>query len=132
MSESVGPQGSAAEYLPFFITAPGQSDILFNITIGFVIFLILALGVFYLKLHSIPDRMAHGANHSQLQLIGILTLLALVTHNNIYWVIAIVLAALNPPDFVTPLNSIARSMRRLAKEPEPETDEARQEPGHHV
>lgn len=118
MSDSTG-HGAGAEHLPFFITAPGETDILFNITVVFVLVLVLLLGVFYLKLHSVPDRMAHHANHAQLQLIGILTLLALFTHNNLYWVAAIVIAALNPPDFVTPINSIARSLRRLAKEPEP-------------
>ncbi len=108
------------EHLPSFITGPGQTDTLFAVMTVFVIAAVLAIGVFYLNLHSIPDRMAHKANHTQLQLIGILTLIALLTHSNIFWVIAIIIAAINPPDFATPLNSIARSLRRLAKEPEPE------------
>lgn len=110
----------APEHLPFFVTGPGQSDVLFNGLVVFVVVVILMVGVFYMHLHSVPDRMAHNANHTQLQLIGILTLIALVTHNNIYWVIAIVIAALNPPDLITPINSIARSLRKMAKEPEPE------------
>ena len=108
------------EHLPFFLTGPGQTDVLFNIIVVVVVLSVLAIGVFYLNLHSIPDRMAHQANHTQLQVIGILTLIALLTHNNLFWVIAIVIAAINPPDFVTPLNSIARSLRRLAGEPEPQ------------
>jgi hypothetical protein len=75
-------------------------------------------GVFYLHLHSVPDRMAHEANHTQLQLIGILTLIGLLTHNNLFWIFAIILAALNPPDLMTPIQSIARSLQRMAgKEP---------------
>ena len=101
---------------------------LFNGLVVFVVIAVLAIGVFYLHLHSIPDRMAHTANHTQLQLIGILTLLALLTHNNIFWVIAIVIAALNPPDFVTPINSMARSLRRMANEPEPEVTETEAKP----
>ncbi len=109
-------------HLPFFITGPGETDTLFNGLIVFVVLAVLALGVFYLYLHSVPDRMAHQANHMQLQLIGILTLLALLTHNNIFWVIALVIAAINPPDFMTPINSMARSLRRLANEPDPQPD----------
>lgn len=109
-------EGSAqsAEHLPFFITAPGETDVLFVMTIGSVILLLMLVGIFYLHLHSVPDRMAHKANNAQLQLIGILTLLALVTHNNLYWVAALVLAAINLPDFVTPITSIARSLRRMS------------------
>lgn len=122
----------APEHLPFFVTGPGQSDVLFNGLIVFVVLAVMGLGVFYLKLHSVPDRMAHHANHAQLQLIGILTLIALFTHNNIYWVIAILIAALNPPDFITPINSIARSLRRLANEPEPVPDATDKEAKPHV
>ncbi|MBE3639172.1 hypothetical protein [Mangrovicoccus algicola] len=109
--------GLVPEHLPFFITGPGQTDTLFAIIAIFVVVAVLGIGVFYLNLHSIPDRMAHKANHTQLQLIGILTLIALLTHNNIFWVIAIVIAAINPPDVVSPLNSMARSLRRLSGEP---------------
>lgn len=106
------------EHLPFFITGPGESDTLFYGLIVFVVIAVLAIGVFYLYLHSVPDRMAHHASHSQLQLIGMLTLLALLTHNNLFWVIALVIAAVNPPDFLTPLNSMARSLQRLSGQPE--------------
>lgn len=112
------------EHLPFFITPPGQPDLLFNAMIFFLILVVFIVGSFYLHLHSVPDRMAHKANNAQLQLIGILTLIALLTHNNIYWVAALVLAAINLPDFMTPMTSIARSLRRLAREsdPGPETE----------
>lgn len=124
--------GSAqgAEHLPFFITAPGETDILFQVVIWFMIVLLLLVGAFYLHLHSVPDRMAHKANHAQLQVVGILTLLALFTHNNLYWVAALVLAAINLPDLMTPIQSIARSLRRLANEPEPPAPDG--EEGRHV
>ncbi|WP_172329987.1 hypothetical protein [Mangrovicoccus sp. HB161399] len=125
--------GLVPEHLPFFITGPGQTDTLFTVITVFVIVAVLGIGVFYLHLHSIPDRMAHQVNHTQLQLIGILTLIALLTHSNIFWVIAIIIAAINPPDFVTPLNSMARSLRRLASEPEPAPEEKpAEETAHHV
>ena len=48
----------AIEHLPSFITAPGQSDMLLNIVIVFSILMVLLTEVFYLKLHSIPERMS--------------------------------------------------------------------------
>ncbi|MDJ0995674.1 MAG: hypothetical protein QNI90_19005 [Dinoroseobacter sp.] len=103
-----------ASELPFYMTAIGQTDTLMIFMVVFVLALLIFGGVFYLHLHSVPDRMAHEANHTQLQLIGILTLIALLTHNNIFWIAAIIIAALNPPDFMTPLQSMARSLQRLA------------------
>lgn len=112
MTENLHPM--APHHLPVFIAGPGQADVLFNFTVALMVFLVFLIGVFYMHLHAVPDRMAHKANNAQLQLIGILTLIALFTHNNIYWVAALVLAAINLPDFVTPLSSIARSLRKLS------------------
>lgn len=114
MAESTGEL-----HAPFFITGPGETDVLMVVTAIFLLVVILLVGVFYLHLHALPDRMAHKANHTQLQLVGILTLLALFTHNHLFWIIALVLVAVQPPDFQTPLNSIARSLRKLAGQPEP-------------
>ena len=100
--------------LPFFVTGPGETDILLTVNIVALFLLALLAGVFYMRLHSVPDRMAHHANHAQLQLIGILTLIALVTHNNLFWVAALVIAAINPPDLMTPLRSMAASLQRMA------------------
>lgn len=100
--------------MPFYMTPIGQTDSLMIIMIVGVIVVLVLGGVFYLSLHSVPDRMAHSVNHSQLQLIGILTLIALFTHNNAFWFAAIVIAALNPPDLMTPINIMARSLQRMA------------------
>jgi hypothetical protein len=43
--------------------------------------------------------------------VEILALLALFTHNNLFWVAAILIAAFRVPDFLTPLNSIAESLK---------------------
>ncbi|MEM1362876.1 MAG: hypothetical protein AAGF94_14375 [Pseudomonadota bacterium] len=120
MTENLHPM--APHHLPVFIAGPGQPDVLFNFTVALMVFLVFLIGVFYMHLHAVPDRMAHKANNAQLQLIGILTLIALFTHNNIYWVAALVLAAINLPDFVTPLSSIARSLRKLSGRENDEDD----------
>jgi hypothetical protein len=110
-------------HLPFFITAPGEADVLMIGVIAFTLGLVLLVGVLYFNLHALPERMAHRSNHAQLQLVGILTLLALFTHNHIFWIAALLLVALKLPDLVTPLNRIANALDRSA----PQDDETRRD-----
>ena len=79
-----------------------------------MIFAVLGVGVVYLKLHAIPEQLAHKHGNTQSQLIMVLALLALFTHNNIFWVAALILALLKLPDFLTPLNNISESLKKLA------------------
>jgi hypothetical protein len=103
----------APHHLPPYFAAADGSDSLFTAMVFLVVGVIALLGVIYFTLHSLPERMAHKGNATQLQLISILCILALFTHNNIFWVMALVLAAFRPPDFATPLNSIASSLQNL-------------------
>ncbi len=57
-----------------------------------MVVLILAIGIFYLKIHAIPEQLAHKHGNTQSQLIMVLALLALFTHNNVFWVLALILA----------------------------------------
>lgn len=104
----------APEHVPTYVTAADGSDYLFTFMVFFVVGLILLLGVAYFTLHALPERMAHKGNSTQLQLISVLAMLALFTHNNLFWVVALALAAFRPPDLVSPLNSMAQSLGRLA------------------
>jgi len=105
----------APEHLPSYLAAADGSDYLFTVMVFFGIGLILLIGILYLTLHAMPEKMAHDSNHSQMQVVGILALLALFTHNNGFWVIAILVAAFRLPDFMTPVNSIAQSLSSMAK-----------------
>ena len=98
---------------PFIGTADGGVP-LFSAIIYIVIFAVLGVGVVYLKLHAIPEQLAHKHGTTQSQLIMVLALLALFTHNNIFWVAALILALLKLPDFLTPLNNISESLKKLA------------------
>ncbi len=102
----------APHHLPAFLPTAAGADPLFAGVVVFVLAFVIVLGNLYLRLHALPDMMAHRANSTQYQIIGILTLLALFTHNNLFWVAALLLAALKLPDFATPLYSIARSLER--------------------
>jgi hypothetical protein len=105
-------------HLPSFITEPGQSDVLFTVTVVFVLAIILIVGVIYFKLHALPEHLGHGYNNTQLQLVGVLSLLSLVTHNNIYWIAALLLVTVKLPDFTTPLEAIAKSLDHMTSKKE--------------
>ncbi|KZB70535.1 MULTISPECIES: hypothetical protein [Thalassospira] len=110
-----GLRETAILHAPFFVTAPGETDILFTMVVWFVVLAVFGLGALYLSLHSLPERMAHHANHTQIQLISILTLLALFTHNNLFWLAALVIAVVQVPDFYSPIQSIADSVKAMAR-----------------
>lgn len=110
----------ATGHVPAFLPGPDGSDPLFTFMAIFTILLILGIGALYLTLHALPEKMAHSDNHAQFQVIGILALLALFTHNNIFWVAALLLAAFRMPDFLTPLRSIAESLDVLKQRAEKE------------
>lgn len=104
----------APDHIPSYVVGADGSDHLLTSMIVFTLLLILGIGLLYLTLHALPEKMGHHANHTQMQVIGILALLALFTHNNAFWVIALLVAAFRPPDFLTPLTSIAGSLSRIA------------------
>lgn len=114
---------AAPAHLPGFITAPGETDPLMVGSVIFLIILLMTLGSLYFWLHSIPERIAHGTGKVQFQLVGVLALLALFTHNNLFWVVALLLAVVPIPDFWTPLSSMADSLAKMVRsrprEPEP-------------
>ncbi len=106
--------GGAAHdiHLPFYMTPVGETDVLFAIVVVFVIGLIFLIGLFYFKLHALPEQLAHDS--AQFQVVAILALLALFTHNNLFWIAALLLAAIRLPDFISPMTSVAASLKRLA------------------
>ncbi|MBW4707331.1 hypothetical protein KX928_05980 [Roseobacter sp. YSTF-M11] len=111
MSEAQHPL--APHHLPPYFSGADGGDTLFTVMVVFLLVVILLIGVAYFTLHALPERMAHKGNSTQLQLISILAMLALFTHNNIFWVGALVLAAFRPPDLVGPLASMAQSLQTL-------------------
>ncbi|MEH2609023.1 hypothetical protein [Bradyrhizobium sp. AZCC 1693] len=119
MSEPIHP--SAPHHLPSFITAPGDTDVMMVVVGIFLIVAVLAVGNFYLHLHSLPERMAHKSQKFQFEIVAVLGLLSLFTHNHLFWVIGLFLAMIDLPDFSTPLRRIAGSVEKMAGVP-PEQD----------
>src|SRR6478672_9146210 len=92
----------------------------------FLIGAVLVVGIFYLHLHTMPERMAHKSQKLQFEIVAVLGLLALFTHIHLFWVAGLFLALIEVPDFSTPLRSMAGSLAKMAglreEEPEAPTD----------
>jgi len=114
---SEGIHELAPHHVPGFLPSADGSDLLMTVTIVFLIGLVILLGNFYLYLHSLPERMSHKQGHIQFEVVAILCLLALFTHNQIFWVAALLLAFVTIPDFKTPIESISNSLAKLAGGP---------------
>ena len=100
MNESLGT--IAYEHLPFYITGPGEIDILFGAVTVSLVAILIGFGALYFTIQAIPDRLVEGAGKAQMQVVGLLGLISLFTMNNAYWIAAILLAAVRIPDIVTP------------------------------
>jgi hypothetical protein len=115
VSDALHP--AAPHHLPGFIAAPGETDVLM-IAVGIILLVaIVAVGNFYFKLHSLPERMAHKSKKLQFEIVAVLGLLSLFTHNHLFWIIGLLLALIDLPDFLTPLRNIATSVGKIADAP---------------
>lgn len=103
----------APHYLPSFVTPPGQTDVMFVAVAIFFLAMVLIVGNLYLRLHALPERMAHRSNKGQFQIVAVLALIALFTHQTGFWIAALLLALIPIPDFATPIGRIADSLERL-------------------
>jgi hypothetical protein len=112
MAEAVHP--AAPHHLPFFITAPGEPDTLFNVMVVFLVLMILMVGILYFRLHALPEHIAHRTHKVQLEFVAVLCILALFTHNHLFWIAALLLAMVEIPDFSTPLVRIADAVATMA------------------
>src|SRR5688572_14322100 len=112
MTGSLHP--SSPHHLPVFITAPGETDVLMVVMAVFLVIAVLAVGNLFLRLHTLPERIAHKSHKLQFEIVAVLGLLALFTHLHIFWVAALLLALIDIPDFGNPLRRIAGSLERIA------------------
>ena len=108
----------APHHLPVYLPGPDGSDPLFTTVVVFLLVILMGVGVLYFKLHSLPEQMGEKYNSAQLLLISVLALLALFTHNNAFWILALLIAIIRLPDFSTPINSMADSLKKLANKNE--------------
>src|SRR5262245_19437194 len=89
---------------------------------------VLGAGVFFFWLHSLPERMVH--NKIQYDIVAVLALLSLFTHQHAFWVAALLIALITFPDFKFPdfsglLGRIANSLESIAGKPVEQAPAAR-------
>jgi len=108
------PNPIATTHVPFFITPPGDTDVLFNVMVVVVVGSIILTGVIFLTIHSLPERMAHKSKKVQFDIVAVLGLLGLLSHEHVFWVAALLLAFVDIPDFLTPFRRIATSVETIA------------------
>ena len=112
MAASINP--AATHYLPSFITAPGETDVLMVIMAIVLLLAILGFGLVFFRLHTLPERIAHKSQKLQFEIVAVLGLISLFTHMHIFWIAGLLLALIEFPDFGTPLGRIARSAEKIA------------------
>ena len=118
MAETLHP--AAENHLPMFITTPGQADVLFILMAVFVLAAVIGLGVIYFRLHALPEQVAHRGQKIQFEIVAVLALLALFTHNHLFWVAGLLLALIQFPDIKTPMSSIVGSLEKIAQNSQPD------------
>jgi hypothetical protein len=105
---------AAPEHLPAFIASPGGTDVLMSITAVVLVVALLGIGLLFLRLHTLPERIAHKSKKIQFEIVAVLGLLALLTHVHLFWVIGLLLAIIDIPDFGRTLGRMAGSLEKIA------------------
>jgi NADH:ubiquinone oxidoreductase subunit 5 (subunit L)/multisubunit Na+/H+ antiporter MnhA subunit len=115
MTESM--HSAAPHHLPAFIAAPGETDVFMVIMAAVLVIAVMAIGLLFLRLHTLPERIAHKHHKLQFEIVAVLGLLALLTHIHAFWVAGLLLALIDIPDFGWPLRRIAGSLEKIADIP---------------
>jgi hypothetical protein len=112
MTAAVHP--AAPHALPSFITAPGETDTLTVVAAIILIGAVLGVGLLFLRLHTLPERMAHKSHKLQFEIVAVLGLLALFTHIHLFWVAGLLLALIDIPDFSGTFGRMAGALETIA------------------
>src|SRR5215475_15145635 len=113
-ASSASTHPAATQHLPGFITAPGETDVLMVVMAVILLGSVLGVGILFLRLHTLPERIAHKGHKLQFEIVAVLGLLALFTHMHIFWVAGLLLALVDLPDFGGSLGRIAGSVEKIA------------------
>jgi hypothetical protein len=104
----------AAPHLPAFMTAPGETDVLMVGVAVFLVVAVLVVGTLFLRLHTLPERIAHKGHKLQFEIVAVLGLLALFTHVHLFWVAGLLLALIDLPDFSGSFTRMAGALEKIA------------------
>jgi hypothetical protein len=103
----------APAQLPSFVPGMDGSDgMLFNTGV-FLIIAISCIGILIFMIHAIPEKVAHRSRKAQMEIVSVLCLLSLLSHNHIFWVIGLFLAFVDFPKLGEPFSRIAVALERI-------------------
>jgi hypothetical protein len=112
MADALHP--AAVEHMPSFITAPGDTDVLMVVMALILLLSTLMFGIVFFRLHTLPERIAHRSRKLQFEIVAVLGLISLFTHEHLFWIIGLILALIDIPDFGGTLGRIAGSVESIA------------------
>src|SRR4051794_5713328 len=99
------------------MTSPGETDTLMIVMGVVLVVAVLGIGILFLRLHTLPERIAHKTHKLQFEIVAVLGLISLFTHMHIFWIIGLLLALVDLPDFSGFLGRIAGSVEKIAGVP---------------
>lgn len=103
----------APAHLPSFAPGMDGSDgMLFNTGV-FLVIAISCIGILIFMIHAIPEKVAHRSRKAQMEIVSVLCLLSLLSHNHIFWVIGLFLAFVDFPKLGEPFSRIALALERI-------------------
>lgn len=105
---------AAPHHLPGFITAPGETDVLMVVAGVTLLGAVLGVGLLFLRLHTLPERIAHKTHKLQFEIVAVLGLLSLFTHVHLFWVIGLLLALIDLPDIPGMFGRMAGALEKIA------------------
>jgi hypothetical protein len=105
---------AAPHHLPGFMTVPGETDALMVGIAVFLVITVLVVGTLFLRLHTLPERIAHKGHKLQFEIVAVLGLLALFTHVHLFWVAGLLLALIDLPDFSGSFARMAWALEKIA------------------
>jgi hypothetical protein len=74
----------------------------------------LGVGLLFLRLHTLPERIAHKTHKLQFEIVAVLGLLALFTHVHLFWVLGLLLALVDLPDIPGMFGRMAGALEKIA------------------
>lgn len=97
-----------------FIAGPDGTDVFMTVMAVVLVVAVLVVGLLFLRIHTLPERIAHKGHKLQFEIVAVLGLLALFTHIHLFWVIGLLLALIDIPDFGGALGRMAGSLEKIA------------------
>jgi len=108
---------AAVDHVPGFVASADSPDVLLGVMAAVLVGAVLATGVLFFWLHSLPERLVHKSTKVHLDVVAALALLSLFTHVHIFWVAALLIALVKVPDFsffTRHLQRMTVSLERIA------------------